>query len=182
MTRAREARPEFSRPFALATLGDFEVVEAIEAQPDERGALAKRFELLSLDGLRATLRVSRARAGNLIRITGRLDAEVTQACVVTLEPVSRDVSETFTLIFDSRPQPAEEEREITVDMAEESAEPLPPGGIDLGEIAAEQLALVLDPYPRSEGVMLERSGWGAETSAQEHRPLAGLGALMEPEE
>ena len=182
MTRPQQLRPEFSRPFTLAALGDLEVVEEIEALPDERGALAKRFGLLTLDGLRAALRVMRSQDGTLIRIIGRLDAEVTQACVVTLKPVTHSISDSFTLLFNSRAQPVEGKREIAVDLEQELAESLPPDGIDLGEIAAEQLALALNPFPRSEGAKLERTGWEAETSEDERRPFADLGVLLESEE
>ncbi len=182
MTRPRHLRPEFSRPFALAALGDLEVVEEIEALPDERVALAKRFGLLAIDRLRATLRLTRPQGETLIRVAGQLDAAVTQACVVTLNPVTHSSSGTFTLLFNAAAQTVQGEREIAVNLEEEPVEPLPPDGMDLGEITAEQLALTLNPYPRSEGAELEPTGWGSEASEEGRRPFADLGTLLEPKE
>ena len=52
---------------------------------------------------------------------------------------------------------------------------MPPGGLDLGEILAEELALALDPYPRAAEADARMAALGAgdaETSA-----FAALAAL-----
>lgn len=171
---------EFSRPIAVDGLGEEAVVERIEATAGERAALARRLDLLALDRLAATLELRRAEGGEAVRLTGRLEAEVTQACVVTLAPVSSRLEEEFSLLYGPESDPDRAGGEVLVDLDEEDGpEPIPPGGLDLGEVVAEQLALALDPYPRAEGAGLEQSEWGdAEDGAgRKPNPFAVLSSL-----
>ncbi len=151
---------EFFHPFTVAALGESEVVEAIEATVGERAVLAGRFDLLALERLTACFRLARLEGQPLVRVTGDFEADLVQACVVTLEPVPARVANSFSLLFSLSPEAAAG-GEIFVDPdAEDPPEPVPPGGIDLGEILAEQLALALIPYPRAEGARLEQAEWG----------------------
>ncbi len=189
MAASSEPQPEFSRLVPVDRLGEAEITEDIWAEPGERAALARRFGLLSLDRLSATLRLEsagrleHAGARNLVRIAGRLAAEVTQACVVTLEPVSARLEKDFTLLYDldagAAQGEAEGAREVMVEPeAEEPPEPVGPHGIDLGEALAQQLAIALDPYPRAPGVALPeepRAGAGGARAAA--GPFAALESL-----
>ena len=76
-------------------------------------------------------------------------AAVTQTCVVSLDDFNATVEE----VFQARFVPSGDESD---DIDPESEDELPFEGnlIDLGEAAAEQLALALDPYPRLPGVEL----------------------------
>ena len=182
MAASPEPQPEFSRLVPVDRLGEAEITEEISAGPGERAALARRFGLLSLDRLSATLRLERAGARNLVRIAGRLAAEVTQACVVTLEPVSARLEKDFTLLYDldaAAQGEAEGAREVIVEPeAEEPPEPVGQHGIDLGEAVAQQLAIALDPYPRAPGAALPeepRAGAGGARAAE--GPFAALESL-----
>ena len=120
--------------------------------PRERAALARRFGLLALDRLEARLRLDHG-GESLIRVTGRFEAEVTQACVVSLEPVHNLLEEAFSALYTLASAPVE--HDIVIDPeTEEPPEPADPRGIDLGEAVAQQLALALDPYPRAPGAKL----------------------------
>ncbi len=187
MAASSGPQPEFSRLVPVDRLGEAEIPEEIPeeipAEPGERAALARRFGRLSLDRLSATLRLERAGARNLVRIAGRLAAEVTQTCVVTLEPVSARLEEDFTLLYDLDAAGAQGEaegaREVMVEPeAEEPPEPVGPHGIDLGEALAQQLAIALDPYPRVPRVALPeepRAGAGGARAAGS--PFAALESL-----
>lgn len=146
--------PEFSRVIRLephmgfgADATAFEIV----AEPEERKALARRFDLLSLDAFTASGRIEVFEGGRSARLEGRISADVVQACVVTLEPVPAHVEDDFSLLF-ARDAEAGGEREIEIAPGpddEDGPEPLPEDGIDAGEAAAECLGLALDPYPRA---------------------------------
>lgn len=150
--------PEFSRVIALdpdmgfgADATGFE----IEADPEERAALARRFDLLSLKAFSAKGRIEVFEGGRSARLEGHIVADVVQACVVTLEPVAAHVEDDFCLLFarDAGAGGADAkgaEMEIAAGPEDEDApEPLPEAGIDVGEAAAECLGLALDPYPRA---------------------------------
>jgi uncharacterized metal-binding protein YceD (DUF177 family) len=143
--------PELSRPFAVERLGEGGVEKRIIASPAERAAVARRLDLLGLDRLEASLSLRLAGGGTLLQLTGRIEAEVQQSCVVTLEPVparlSLAVEITYALV---RSTPDQGEESVDPD----APEPLPPGGLDLGEEVVQMLALGLDPYPRAPGAEL----------------------------
>jgi uncharacterized metal-binding protein YceD (DUF177 family) len=153
---------EFSRPVAIGRLAEEEVHE-IEATPAERAALARRFGLLGLDRLAASVRL--APLGRGIRLEAALEAEVTQECVVTLEPVPNHVSDRFTLVYGEAPAAADEETVV---------EPLEGETIDVGEAVAQQLSLALDPYPRAPGAAIDPK-WAGDPAPE--GPFAALTKL-----
>ncbi len=177
MSQNPEPVPEFSRPIARERLGGQVIVEEISATPHERAALARRFGLLGVDLLQATATIEStegAEGQGLLRLGGHLSAELSQACVVTLEPVANRVEEDFTLLYSLEPGPAPAAAvEVVVDPEAEEPEPLGPGGLDLGEAVAQQLALALNPFPRAPGAALAEAPAAAEAG-----PRGGF-ALLE---
>ena len=170
----------FSRLFPIEGLGDNEVLETIEATAGERAVLVRRFELLALERLSARFRLRRLEGQPLIWVAGDFEAEVSQACVVTLEPLPNQLAGSFSLLFSLSPEAASDDGEIVVDLdAADPPEPVPPGGINLGEILAEQLALALDSYPRAEGARLEQTSWagGPDAAPAATKPFAVLETL-----
>jgi uncharacterized metal-binding protein YceD (DUF177 family) len=173
------AGPEFSRLVELDRLRDQDSLHQISADARERHALALRFGLVALDQLSAEIVLRRVRGGAAVRLHGRLTALATQSCVVTLEPVATRVEEKFTLLFaeEARPTAAE----VIVGLDDDSApEPLPETALDIGEIAAQQLALALPAYPRAAGASLERA-WpdSAARDASAAKAFAALARLKE---
>ncbi|MBW4091749.1 MAG: DUF177 domain-containing protein, partial [Proteobacteria bacterium] len=118
----------------------------VEANPDECAALARRFGLPAIHALACRFRL-RPLAGGAIAADGVLRAEIVQVCVVSTDDFPASVREDFTVHF----VPAGTEDD---DPDPESIDEIPYAGdrIDLGEAAAEQLALALDPFPRKPGV------------------------------
>jgi uncharacterized metal-binding protein YceD (DUF177 family) len=154
---------EFSRPLALDRVSTTLHREDITATDKERAALAERFGLVSLDSLAASFTLKRARR-DLVRVKGRVTAELVQACVVTLDPVPARIDERFEVDFLEGAQPAVADLELDVEGAE-APEPAPDGRIDLGELAAEQLGLAIDPYPRKADAAVPTE-WVAEAAAE----------------
>lgn len=172
--------PEFSRLFPIEALGDDEVIERIEASEAERQALARRLGLLSLDRLVAELRISRPEAGPVVALAGRFEAEVTQACVVTLAPLRGRVAQEFASLYAPTADAAGDTGPVEVDpAADDPPEPLGSRGLDLGEAVVQQLAVALDPYPRAERAALEALDWQgrAQDEAARPSPFKGLEGL-----
>lgn len=170
--------PEFSRPLAVDRIGHSEVAHDLVASAEERAALAKRFDLLALDRLEARLRLRRARGGSVLRLAGRLTADVVQACVMTLAPVPGHVETEFTILYGDGGV-GDEGIDIDPEL-ESTVEPWPEGALDLGEIVAQELVLALEPYPRAPGAALdpsyEASGSAAD-APEKVNPFAVLGNL-----
>jgi uncharacterized metal-binding protein YceD (DUF177 family) len=147
--------PELSRPFSLDHLGDGTRV-TVQSNADERAALAQRMGVPHIHTLTCSFHLHRV-GGPVIQATGTLHAQVTQTCVVSLEPFDTVITEDFRVRF----IPAGTESD---DLDIEADDEIPYTGnlLDLGEATAEQLALALDPFPRKPGAELpaESNGEG----------------------
>lgn len=165
-------QPEFSRIVSIARLGDDATVYQIAANEGERAALAQRFGLIALDRFAATISLSRESGGG-IRLDAEIEAEIVQECVVTLEPFASRVSDKFLLIYRRETAGARD----TVDVEEDDFEPLQGNEIDIGEAAAQQLSLALDPFPRAPGSFLPDEVRPGADSAAAPNPFAELANL-----
>jgi uncharacterized metal-binding protein YceD (DUF177 family) len=109
------------------------------------------------------------------RLIGRIDARLTQACVVTLEPVAAKISEPFNV--ELRPDvdaPVQTRREDQEVLAAEDVEPFDGGEIELGRIVFECLSAAIDPYPRKPDAEFD---WQDPKSAGNAGPFAALAKL-----
>lgn len=190
----------FSRPFSVDELlrRPDEPIK-VSAEPDEREALARADDIPAIGALEGEFKV--ARQGRFVRVTGQVRARVTQECVVTLEPFETEVVEAVDVRFADAPAapgsdarsggPSERMSRRRASQAQQArkAEPAPVfptheeedppdpiigGRIDLGALAAEFMALGLDPWPRKPGVEftpVEEEGEAAES------PFARLARL-----
>jgi uncharacterized metal-binding protein YceD (DUF177 family) len=174
---------EFSRPQRLDTIGAGENQVQVEAEPGERTLLAERFGLKSIDSLKASYAIRRDAQG--IIATGHLSARVVQACVITDDPVPATIEEDIAIRF--LPETEGEDSDDETELSEDECDIVfySGGAIDLGEAAAESLALALDPYPRSPraeaalreaGVISEEE---AKRQAEESGPFGGLAGLRD---
>lgn len=134
---------EFSRPVDVARLGAAEAVYDISANETERAALARRFDLVSVDRFAAHVTLRRVKGG-MVRLNASLTADLVQTDIVTLDPLPGHVEDEFTLLFGEEPDDAG-----TLNPDAELVEPLENGHIDIGEAVAQQLSLAIDPYPRA---------------------------------
>lgn len=132
------------------------------ASADERTAVAGMLELVALDRLTVGYRIKNA-GGGVYRLTGRLKAQVEQACVVTLEPVNGDIDETFEVEFrpeerTRKPVGAEDEEgaDLSADFESDvDVEPITGGRMEVGRVVFETLASAIDPYPRKAGAAFD---------------------------
>jgi len=125
--------------------------------------------------------VSYARHAPTIELKGRVQAQITQTCVVTLEPLVSHIDESFTIRFD--PELIPEEYEVSElspeDLLDEAdIRPLIGATIDLGEVAAECLGLAIEPYPRRAGSTVDpRYAGASDTVGSKANPFAVLKKL-----
>jgi uncharacterized metal-binding protein YceD (DUF177 family) len=163
--------PEFSRPVDERQIDGKRL--SIEAKGDERKALARRFGLVAVEQLQAT--VSLERVGEAVLARGRLSAAIVQSCAVSGEDLPVRVDEPLALRFVPA-RPVEEEEEVELDERDLDEIAFEDDTFDLGEAVAQSLALAIDPYavgPEAERVRKE-AGLGDETASG---PFAALAAL-----
>ena len=151
-----------ARPFAVARIGAGASF-VVEARPAECQALARRMGLEAVLGLTCRFALRRGEADS-VAADGALRARVRQICVVSLEPFEAEVADDFSLRFVPEGQ---ESDGLDLESADEV--------LDLGEAAAEQLALALDPFPRKPGAAL-----AAAPAGDDGNPFSALSRLLPP--
>lgn len=170
--------PEFSRPQRLDQIGAGNADVTIAAMAAECAALAARFDLAAIRALSAEIVLRREATG--IIASGRVRASVEQFCVATGDPVPAKIDEAFAIRFVPEPTDTADEVELSEDEVDTVF--YSGGAIDLGEAAAETMALALDPFPRSPAATeaLRSAGVLDEAGVQEKRTggLAGLKDLL----
>lgn len=161
----RLPRGPLFRPLDVKSVKDDPLDVTIEASPEECAAVAAETDLPGVKSLHAEFSVAR-RAGGRFEVSGDLKAEITQICVVTLDPFDSLIEQPVDLTFapttptivignreDRRGRHVVEpvDRPLTVPGSEDQEDPPDPivdDTIDLGAVAVEFLTLARDPYPR----------------------------------
>lgn len=174
MSKRTSASP-VSFPVNVARLARSGLPVWLEADDEQRAALAAEHELLGVADFRFDLTLEPWK-GDGVRITGQVKATITQACIVTLEPVVSKIDEAIDTVFvpegSKLAVPGWIERGEMVLDAEgpDAPETFSGDSIDAGAVAEEFFALAIDPYPRKAGVSLE-SVAGGEAAEEKRGPL-----------
>lgn len=150
---------------------------AVDADEATRAAIATAMNILSVERFSARLTVTPLRGG--LRALGHLDAEVSQASVVSFEPVPETISEAIDRVFLPGPRDGHAPApgaEIFIDLEDDDfPDHIDGPEIDLSDLLLETLALALDPYPRRTHESLDTIA--ASLDAPEQSPFAKLAAL-----
>ena len=170
---------EFSRPVEIAQIfrkGRLNL--SLEAGPEERKAIATRLGLVELGALQAELSLAPWQDDGLM-IWGALTADLSQTCVVTLEPLPARLNEPVEARYLPEAQASllRQDEALSDPHEPDPPEPLPESGVlDLGELVVQHLAVALDPYPRRPGVAFTPPGDDLPLTG----PFAKLAALKRP--
>lgn len=147
------APPILSRIVSLGDGGQ-SLSGRIEASQAECRALAKQIGIENLASLNLDYRLQPI-ASDRFRLSGRIDARLTQLCVVTLEGVDEHVDEEVAVECWPQEQIETDDGEPVEgsgDLPDDPPAPIIDGKVDLGVLAAEILASAINPYPRKNDV------------------------------
>ena len=145
-------QPAWSVPVAVADIPETGRRLDLVADESARKAIAKVAGLAALPRLEASFDLTRQGADGL-HLAGRVAATVVQNCVVTLEPIESHIDEAVNLTFLPDVIPAADPAGLQTLEAEEPAEAMRNGVVDVGAVATEFLLLGIDPYPRQPGAV-----------------------------
>jgi uncharacterized metal-binding protein YceD (DUF177 family) len=166
----------FSLIVAVRDIGRRGRTEKLAADAGQRSALAEVLGVKAIERLCGEFSLDMV-SGSSVHLRGRIEADLVQTCVVSLEPVQQHIDEMVSVTLmpaetaDRRP-----DAPVLVDsMDEEDRDTYSNGRIDLGAIVSEQLALHLDSYPRAPGVAFEAAGKAQ--AGKQDSPFAALGRL-----
>ena len=161
MTRTTGTTAELAWEHAVHDIPQSGLSTQREAAPDELARIARALDLIACTSLKAEYAIAPIVGGHY-RLSGRLRAEVSQACVVTLEPVDSTIEEAFEAVFwPQADMPPPDSGELAIDDGPER-EAIVAGQIAVGRVVFESLAAAIDPFPRKPGVVLD---WQDPTSA-----------------
>lgn len=117
----------------------------IEANAEERAALARRFAITAVDTLTATLNLSDK--GSAVLVEGELRADIVQPCAVSGEDFAHSITEEISLRFvPAAPPPAQPDMEFELEAEDLDELEYEGESFDLGEAVAQSLGLAIDPY------------------------------------
>jgi len=151
------------------------------ASPEECRNLAEMSGVVSLSSVKADFKVTRwQRRGLKVAVVVR--AEVVQNCVVSLEAVSSCLTEPAEWYFkpeSARQKSAEKDAVLLIDpLGEDPADPLIDGRVDLGQLLAEQLCLMVDPFKRAATVEFDGLYKDAQNSSPPPEPDTSPFAIL----
>jgi uncharacterized metal-binding protein YceD (DUF177 family) len=168
---------------SLAALPQAGLDVTVEAKPQEREGIARYLDVASAERVQAHLTLKRWRNGG-VRVTGQVSAQLTQTCVVTLEPFAAQIS----VMVDRKYLPAallppetQTQDEIVLDPDGEDPPEALPHDLDLGLVVLEELVLGIDPYPRKPGAAIpeaDATDGDPPPQAPEPSPFASLQGLV----
>jgi uncharacterized metal-binding protein YceD (DUF177 family) len=162
---------------------------SLEPRPAERLAIAQWLGIEALDSLKAVIQLSRG-GDDEYAYRGHFEADVVQACVITLAPVPSHLSGEIGRKFQVLPRPSARRRKSAIEAPpaipaiidlsaadEDSPELLVSPVLDLAAPLLEELSLALDPYPKAPGAAFEAPPEPLEPS---DNPFAVLEKLKKP--
>jgi uncharacterized metal-binding protein YceD (DUF177 family) len=152
----------------------------LEPTPAQAAHLATRFGLGSLEHLRATVAVLHDPRG--VRVTGQVEAAFHYLCRVSAEPFPAKLVEPFDVLFLEGVTEAELPSPEDAALAADPLELLPLEGheIDIAQLAADTLALALDPFPRGPVADTAMKQLGILTEEEARRASSPFAILANP--
>ena len=168
---------ELTRIIDIRQIGKEPVV--VEADEAERQALARRFMLVSVDALRASVTLQADAA--IVTAKGRITANIVQSCAVSGADLPVAIDDALSFRFVPPRGEAKPDEEIEID--EDDCDEIEFTGqtFDLGEAVAQSLALAIDPYATGPDADDARRKAGIVDENAPSGPFAALAGLKKPE-
>lgn len=175
--------PPLQRFYDLSDLSEAGDEITLSARPGDLAPLAEWLGVDRVERFEATVTLRRLASSRFL-YEARLEADIVQSCVVSLEPVASHIERRFSRTLHLAPRsprgrrPIEEPPAVLALAAgdDEVPEELESPRFDLAAPLIEELALGIEPYPRAEGVAFQAPEAG---EAPKESPFAALKRLKE---
>ncbi|WOI54232.1 DUF177 domain-containing protein [Parvularcula sp. LCG005] len=137
--------PSFSRSLKADDLGAEPYSVELHAAEADLAGIAQYLMIPGVDAMRGEADVTRR--GDLITVSGRVEATLVRECVATLEPMEELIDEDFVATFTTSAPDADDLRdEVEADL--DAPEPLENDRLDMGAVFLEHVVLSMAPHPR----------------------------------
>lgn len=141
---------DFSYPLKIDELNQQEQHYHLVADESQRKTLQEILQVESVKSFVADISLKLNLKQHLLNVWGVVNAELELKSVVSLENFSKKYSAPFELKYDTKAT-YKEIREMDADIDDDVPDIIINGQINLADISIEQLALVMEDYPRREG-------------------------------
>ena len=147
----------------------------LKASKAELAYITELMQVPDIKSFEAEISVKLRKKDHEVDVFGNVKADVLQTSVISLENFVKSYETAFELKFDTK-MTLKEQQELEQEI-DNVPDILENGGIDLAAVAMEQLALVLDDFPRKKGEVFEfKSEFDEETTIKSN-PFAVLEKL-----
>ena len=141
---------DFSYPLQIDELNQGEQSYMLRADKAQLETLKEILQVPAVNYFEADIKLKFQKKRGILDVSGQVRAGLGLISVISLEPFDRDYKTDFTLTFDTNAT-YEQIRELDEDIEADIPDIVIGGRIDLGDIAIEQLALVMEDHPRQDG-------------------------------
>lgn len=145
---------EFSYPLKIDELGQGEQRYNISADKAQLETLSEILQVPSVNSFHADIKLNFQKKKGVLDVSGRVQAELGLISVISLTPFNKEYTTDFKLTYDTNATYEDiyaDDEDIKLDVPD-----IVIGGkINLADIAIEQLALVMEDYPRQDGETFE---------------------------
>ncbi len=166
----------FSYPLKLEDMSAGVQVYTLKAKTGELAFITEVMQVPAIKSFTAEINVRLRKKEHLVDVWGKVEADVEQTSVISLENFVQHYAPEFELKFDTKMTPADI-KELDFDIDDDVPDILDNGQIDLAAIAMEQLALVLDDFPRQKGEEFKFESEFDEETTLKSNPFAVLKKL-----
>ncbi len=141
---------DFSYPLNIDDLSQHEQHYHLNADAKQLKTLASILQVEAVKSFTADIYLKLSLKQHRLDIKGTVKAELELKSVVTLENFTKEYEAPFAYYFDTSAT-YKDIKDMEAGIFDEVPDIIEDGKIDLGDIAIEQLALVMEDYPRRDG-------------------------------
>lgn len=166
----------FSYPLVVDELTPSVKKYHLAARKEELPYITEILKVPAVKSLQADINVKYNKKEHLIKVWGTAEALIEQTSVISLENFDKNYSTEFQMLYDTDLTP-KDLQEMDIEIEDDIPDPVINGEINLADIAMEQIALVLDDFPRQEGETFDFQTEFDEETTQAQNPFAVLAKL-----
>lgn len=141
---------EFSYPLQIDELGQGEQTYKLRADKEQLQTLAEILQVPAVNSFGANIGLKFQKKRGLLEVYGTVKANLGLISVISLEPFDKDYTAEFKLTYDTNATYEDIYGEDD-DIKDDVPDIVYDGKIDLGDIAIEQIALIMEDHPRKDG-------------------------------
>ena len=167
----------FSYPIVVDELSRTEKKYHLKAEGRDLESLTEVLQVPEVKSFESEILLKNNPKEHILNVSGKVRAELELESVVSLEHFTKVYEPEFSMVYDTQMTYKEQRALLEDDNGADVPDIIENGKIDLGQIAIEQVALVMEDYPRKEGEVFEFISEFDEETTKAQNPFSVLAKL-----